>query len=180
MKFIRALASTLIRRQLHAFERQYQYDMGYAQAILSSGLKEFSAFSGLFKLASHRQVVPFGPWFTAKWVATESEDCGSCLQLLVNMGREEGLPISTMKAISEGHVAALPADIALVYEWAKSTVHPDFDANSQALRERILEKWGPRGLVSLTLAMTGARSFPLIKRALGHQGSCQALDWDQS
>lgn len=180
MNIIRALASNVIRRRLNAFERQYEYDMGYAQTILASGLKEFSVFSGVFKLASHRQTVPFGPWFAAKWVATKSEDCGSCLQLLVNMAREEGLPTSIVKAIHDEHLTALPSDIALVYEWAQATIRPELSANIQAHREAIVEKWGARGLVSLTLAMAGARSFPFIKRALGHQGSCQALDWDPS
>lgn len=166
---------TLIQRQLNAFEQQYQYDMGYTRQILASGLKNFRAFSGVFKLASQREAVPFAPWLAAKWVATHSEDCGPCQQLLIDMGLQEGVPTQVIRAMTEGDLNTMPADVALVYQWASSVIRPAHVDDADALREQVLAKWGERGLVSLALAMAGARSFPMIKRALGHQKSCQRL-----
>lgn len=166
---------TLIQRQLNAFERQYQYDMGYTREILKSGLKNFRVFSGIFKLASHREVVPFAPWLAAKWVATHNEDCGPCQQLLIDMGLQEGVPAQVIRAMTEGNLNAMPVDVALVYQWATSVIRPAHADEADTLREQVLAQWGERGLVSLALAMAGARSFPMIKRALGYQKSCQQL-----
>lgn len=179
MRMTQSLYRALVGRYLQRFEQRYDYDMSYAQTILSASSKGFGIFSGLFKMASHRDQVPLGPWFAAKWVATDSEDCGACLQLLINMGREEGLPLDLMRAISAGDCTAMPDDVALTYRWAKSTLHHAARDEDEQLREAILARWGKRGLISLTLAMAGARSFPFVKRALGHQQSCQMLQWEK-
>lgn len=171
---------TFIRKRLDAFSRQFNYDLTYGHQILDAGLSPFRAFSGLFTLAAYRhRDMPITPWLAAKWVATHSEDCGPCRQLLVNMARHEGIPPQVVWAITNGDLAGMGQDAALTYQWAQAVIRPDAagDAShADELRHRILQRWGEQGLISLTLAMAGARSFPMIKRALGHAQHCHILD----
>lgn len=173
---------TLILRRIAAFEHQFNYDMGYARQILRASLRSFRAFSGLSTLASQRQGVPLAPWTAAKWVAAQSEDCGPCQQLAIDMASQAGLSSSMLRAITQGDVHAMESDVALVYQWAQAVISVDGGEHDSdkvsAWRQAIIEKWGERGLVSLTLAMAGTRSFPMVKRALGHARSCQILRID--
>lgn len=170
----------IIKTRLDAFARQFNYDMGYAHQILDTGMKPFRVFSGLFTLAAYRErQLPIAPWIAVKWVAVNSEGCGPCQQLAVNMAQQEGLAPSLIKAITRGDEQAMGPDAALAYRWARAVISPETAAEAhetQQLRQQIKDKWGERGLISLTLAMAGARSFPMIKRALGHNTACQLLD----
>lgn len=175
--------TTFIRKRLDAFARQFNYDMAYTHQILDAGLKPFKAFSGLFTLAAYRHPqMPLAPWFAVKWVATHSEDCGPCQQLTINMARQEGVSTQVIKAITQGDLAGMGSDTALAYQWAQAVISPSepdagADANTDELRKRIKARWGEQGLISLTLAMAGARSFPMVKRALGHNQDCRILDY---
>ncbi len=171
----------IIKTRLDAFARQFNYDMGYAHHILDTGMKPFRAFSGLFTLAAYRdRQLPFAPWIAAKWVAVQSEGCGPCQQLTINMAKQEGMPASLIKAIKLGDEQGMGPDAALAYRWARAVISPgaapEEAQEAEHLRQQIKDKWGERGLISLTLAMAGARSFPMIKRALGHNQVCQLLD----
>lgn len=171
----------IIKNRLDAFARQFSYDMGYAHHILDTGMKPFRAFSGLFTLAAYRdRQLPLAPWFAAKWVAVQSEGCGPCQQLTLNMAQQEGMPASLIKAIKLGDEQGMGPDAALAYRWARAVISPETAPEDthegEQLRQQIKDKWGERGLISLTLAMAGARSFPMIKRALGHNTVCQMLD----
>lgn len=177
---------TIIRKKLDAFARQYSYDMAYTHQILDAGLKPFKAYAGLLGLAAYRhKQTPIAPWFAAKWVATRSEDCGPCQQLVVDMARQEGVPPQVIKAITQGDLAGMGSDTALAYQWAMAVISPgsmlagasiETAARADELRSGIKARWGEQGLMSLTLAMAGARSFPMLKRALGHHQHCQILE----
>ena len=45
-------------------------------------------------------------------------------------------------------------------------------AETDACRAVILERWGPRALVSLAFAITTARIYPTVKYAMGHGKTC--------
>jgi hypothetical protein len=42
-------------------------------------------------------------------------------------------------------------------------------------RTVILERWGPRAVVSLALMMTTARIYPTVKYATGHGKACTTV-----
>lgn len=173
------IIKTIIGKKLDAFARQFNYDMAYTHQILNAGLKPFKAYSGLFSLAAYRhQKMPLAPWFAVKWVATHSEDCGPCQQLTINMAKQSGLPMQVIKAITQGDLEGMGAETALAYQWAQAVIRPGTqETNTEAMRQQIKARWGDQGLISLTLAMAGARSFPMVKRALGYDQHCQILDY---
>jgi hypothetical protein len=60
--------------------------------------------------------------------------------------------------------------VALAYRFARAS--RDRDPEADALRDEVVRRWGPRGLVSLAFAVTTTRMFPTLKSALGHARSC--------
>ncbi len=48
-------------------------------------------------------------------------------------------------------------------------------AAADPLRDEILRRWGEKGLVAISLALTTARMYPTLKYALGHGRACSRV-----
>ena len=163
----------LIRNRLAAYERKYDYDLSYAREILAADRKAFFTFAKLTHLSKYRRDLPKDVYWSAKLVATVSEDCGPCTQLVVTMALEDGATPRTLSQVLAGQDAALPEDVHLGVQFARAAVahHPDADE----LREQIVKRWGPRALVSIAFSLAASRMFPTVKYALGHGKACQRV-----
>lgn len=160
----------LMRRRIDAFEKDWSYDMGYARDLLEASPGALLRFSSVMGLSTWRQDVPLDAWHAAKLVGTLHEDCGPCTQLVADMAARQGVAPATIRAVLAGDEAAMPADVALAFRFARATLAHDLSAN--ALRAEILRYWGKKALVSLAFAVTSARLYPTLKYALGHGHAC--------
>jgi hypothetical protein len=68
------------------------------------------------------------------------------------------------------------AMFSLPISGASSRLRHDLEA--EALRQKVLTRWGRRGLLSLAFGITAARLFPTVKYALGHGQACTRLQVD--
>jgi hypothetical protein len=161
----------LIRRQIAEFEREFDYDLGYARDIYDASPRAFFRFARISGLAEHREDVPLEAWFAAKIAATLAEDCGPCTQLVVTMAEREGVSPATLRAVLAGDERAMSADAALGFRFARSVLERDI-ADGDRLRGEVVSRWGKKGLVSLALTIAAARVFPAVKYALGHGHAC--------
>lgn len=159
-----------LKRKLDAFERAYSYDVSYARVLLDADPAALTAFWKVAGMAGYRKGVPRDPWFAAGIAAVLAEDCGPCTQLGVDRAAEAGVPSEVVRAVVAGDADALPDDVALAYRFARACL--DRAPEADELRDEVVRRWGPRGLVSLAFAVTSARLFPTLKSALGHAESC--------
>lgn len=123
-------------------------------------------------LASHRRKLPLDAFHVARLAATQVEDCGTCVQIVVNMARKEDVGADLLKAALAGNEAALPAPLGDVLRYARQVAQGQDDAE---LRDRLRASYGEAGLVELALAIATARVFPSVKRAMGHAVSCSLV-----
>jgi hypothetical protein len=162
-----------IKRQIAAFERDYAYDMSYARDVLDADLGAFVKFSRVMGMTRYRRDVSADVCYAVKIAGTLQEDCGPCTQLMVTMALREGVKRETLQAVLRGDLDKMPDDVRLGVEFARTSLAHAPAAD--ALREEILRRFGPRGLVSLAFALTAARIFPTLKYALGHGRACQRV-----
>ncbi len=160
----------LLRRQVAAFERTWNYDTSYMRDLLDADPKALLTFGKVMGLARYHKDVPTAAYFAAKIVGTMAEDCGPCTQLVVDMAEKAGVDPAIIRAVVAGDVESLPDDVALAAGFAEATLRHAPEA--QGLRDSVLDCWGKRGLVTLAFAVTGARIFPTMKYALGHGHAC--------
>jgi hypothetical protein len=163
----------LIGRKLAAFEREFDYDMSYARDVLAADLGAFMTFARATKLSGYRKDVPADVCFAVKLVGTMVEDCGPCTQLMVTMALKEGVDRRTIAAVLRGDLDSLSPEVRLGVEFARASLAHDPAAD--ALREEIVRRFGPRGLVSIAFGLVGARIYPTLKYALGHGRACQRV-----
>lgn len=166
----------IIKRQLDAFEREYDYDSSYLREVLETGVGAMMAFHKATKLGEQRQGLTTGAWYAAKLVSIRTEDCGPCTQLVATMAERDGVPAEVIGAVLGGDFSGLPDDIALASRFTTAVLARD--ASLDALREQVIERFGKRGLVSLAYALLSARLYPPLKYALGYGKTCAPVELD--
>jgi hypothetical protein len=164
----------LVEKRLATFEKNFDYDVDYMRDMYSASPRAFWKFSKILGISEYRQDVPMPAWFAAKIAATLAEDCGPCTQLVVTMAERAGVKAEALRAIVAGDEARMGEDAALGWRFARSVMARDI-AGSDALREKIVDRWGRRGLVSLALTIASSRVYPAVKYALGHGRACVRL-----
>ena len=163
----------LLRRQIAAFERHYDYDMSYARDVLAADPRAVLAVARVQALSRYRRDVPADVYFAAKITGALAEDCGPCTQLVVAMALEAGVPAATLAALVGGQERLLDEPVRLAAQFARAVLAREPEAD--ALREELARRFGVRGIVSLGFAITSARIYPTLKYALGHGASCQRV-----
>jgi hypothetical protein len=163
----------LLRRQIAAFERTWNYDASYIHEMIDADPRAAMAFGKVIGMSQYRKDIPAAAHFAAGIVAVMAEDCGPCTQLTIDMAQRQGVEPEILRAIVARDLAAMPYEVALAVRFAEKTLQHAPAADD--LREEVLRLWGRRGLVSLVFAITSARLFPTVKYALGHGHACTRL-----
>lgn len=163
----------LLRRMAESFERQWGYDTSYLKEIIRISPRAAWMFARATSLGKYRHDVPVAARSAAAITAPRAEDCGPCTQLAVKMAEREGVSAAVLRAILTDDVAAMPEDVALVWRFTRATLA--HDAAAEDHRREIVNRWGPRAVVTLAFAITTARMYPTVKYAMGHGQVCSRV-----
>ncbi|CAN5582304.1 hypothetical protein BH23BAC4_BH23BAC4_10780 [soil metagenome] len=163
----------LIERRLRAEEAHLGASLDYLRHLLRLSRSAFFKFSLITPVSRHRRALPPGPYHVARIVAVQDADCGTCLQIEVNLAREADVPGSLLRALIEGRIGDLPPDLQDVAAFASSVAQADGEEDEW--RPALLERYGEEGVAELALAIAMARVFPTLKRGLGYAKSCSLV-----
>jgi alkylhydroperoxidase family enzyme len=164
----------LILKQLDREERSLGESLDYVRHILRASLPAFFKFALFTPLAQHRRKLPPTPYRIARIVATQHEDCGTCVQIEVNLARRDGVSGDLIRAVLKKRPEDLTPELGEVYRFTKAVV--EASGEEEELRQRIRQRYGEEGLVELALGIAAARVFPVTKRALGFATSCALIE----
>ncbi|HEV2881142.1 MAG TPA: hypothetical protein VGX24_07675 [Pyrinomonadaceae bacterium] len=165
----------LILRQLDAQECKLGgVSIDYLRHVARTSLPAFFKFALFTPLAAHRRALPADAYHVARIVATQHEDCGTCVQIEVNLARRDGVAPEVLRAAVKRRPEELPAALADVYRFAQAVV--EADGAEGEWRERVREQYGEEALVEMALGIAAARVFPTTKRALGYATSCALVN----
>ena len=167
---IKAFMAAMIRR----FEQRYDYDATYIRDLLEASPKALKAFQGVRTLSGFHEGAPAPALAAAGLVATLTEDCGPCVQIGVKIAEENHVPVEVLRGILTGDHALMGPDASLAWRFAKASLARDLE-RSDALRDDVLERWGPKGLAAIALAIASARVYPTVKYAMGHGKACSRV-----
>lgn len=163
----------LISKRLDAAEKKLGASMDYLRYILKTSTTAFFRFTKIMPLAEYRQALPADAYHVARLVAVLAEDCGSCVQIEVNLARQHGVATEVLQVVLEGKLEALPKPLQVVHRFANAVVQQTGD--DVELRSEVLKLYGDAGLVELSLGIAVAKMFPTTKRALGYAVSCSKM-----
>lgn len=164
------MIKAFFRGQIRKFEKQWTYEAGYMHDLLDAGTGTFFRFSFLPGLG-HSKDAPAAAMAAAGIVATLAEDCGPCTQISVDIATASGVKPEILRAILAGDRAGMGETAALGYDFAQAVLDRNL-ADSEEVRDEIVQRWGKKALVALSLALTTARMYPTLKYGLGHGKTC--------
>src|SRR5437773_11056238 len=81
----------LIDKKLTAAEKNLGGSLDYVRHIARVSLPAFFKFAKIMPLAAYRRALPAAPYHVACLVATRHEDCGTCVQIGVNLAKNDGV-----------------------------------------------------------------------------------------
>ena len=166
----------LFERAVARQERALGVPLAYLRTIGDASMAAFLKFGLFAPLAAHRRVVPPAPWHLARLAATRVQDCGACVQIVVNAARADGVPAATLRAALADALDQLPELEALAHRFGHAVAARE--ANVDALRGDVAQFFGEEGVVELALAIATAQLFPIVKRGLGQAQACSLVQVD--
>jgi alkylhydroperoxidase family enzyme len=162
-----------IRRRLDAEEKTLGALLDYLRYILDVSPVAFLRFASMMPFANSRSVLPKEAWCVAQIVTLRHEDCGPCLQIAINLARQSGVDTTLIRAILDGRPNDLPQEMEDVRQFTNCVLRPSGD--DEALRETLRQRYGDRGLIAPSYAITSSRMPPTVKRVLGYAKSCSEV-----
>jgi hypothetical protein len=163
----------ILKRQLDEMERELGVPVDETRYMLEHSVKALVACSGLKRISEFHGTLPSDVYYTAKIAAYRQADCGSCLQISVNLAAKNGVPGALIRDLAAGRTHALPEALRDVYTFAEKQANRIDDPE---LRERLRKRYGDSGLIALGVAIMSAQTFPTLKRALGYALSCSQIE----
>ena len=167
---LKSLIHRMIRSQ---FERPFNYDAAYMHAVVDASPATFFRFAMVTGLVD-RKAAPGEALAAAGLVGALNEDCGPCTQIGVDIALKGGARPQVIRAILAGDEAAMGADAALGYRFARASLSRDLE-EADTCRDEIVRRWGGKGLVALSMALTTARMYPTLKYAMGYGRACSKV-----
>jgi hypothetical protein len=160
----------MMDRKLRAFERKHSYDASYLHEVLDLDVGAFLKFGFATNLGGYRKDVPPDVYFAATLTSSMHADCGPCTQLGVQFALAAGVGTAMVAAIIAGDEAGMLPDVALGARFARALLA--HAAETDAYREQIVLRWGPRAVIALTFGIMASQLYPTLKYALGHGKAC--------
>ena len=163
----------LLRHRLDAEEKKIGESVDYLRHVVDVSPTALLRFAAVVPFANSRKVLPADAWFAAQIVALQAEDCGTCLQIGVNLARQSGVDRALVQAVLDRDFENMSAELADVCRFTSAVLAADGDADP--IRETLRRRYGERGLIELSYAIASSRIPPTVKRALGYAKSCSVV-----
>lgn len=169
------MLQAFINNRLDAAERKLGVPVDYLREMSRDARGAFFKFAKFPAIAGYRKKLPAAALTVGSLVASRSADCGTCLQIGVNLARAEGVSPEIIRAVLDRRPQDLDPPLADIYHFASSVVD-EVPADEETLRARIVERFGKEAFIELAMALATTRVFPHLKRAMGHAVSCSKIE----
>ncbi len=168
------MLTKLIERRIAAEERSLGENLDYLKYILRTSRPAFFKYIKVIPMANFRRTLPPAPYYVAAVLASMHEGCGTCAQIEINMAKASGVSAETLLAVLSQQPEALDDDVRDSFLFTQAVL--DDSPAQEALRLRIVERFGDAGLVELGMKISVSRVFPMMTRVLGFASSCSEIE----
>jgi hypothetical protein len=166
LSFLRPIALRAIGRS----EQRLGARLDYVRDIAETDMGLLMRYNRLFGFLDPNRHAPAQAYHAARLRGALAADCGTCVEIEINLARAAGIDDDTIDAVLAGTLSALDAPLAAVVTLADAVVRDR--ADDPEARARIEEAYGHSAMVELSYAMNGAALLPGIKRSLGYATAC--------
>lgn len=159
------LTDALIARQ----EAAVGAPLDYLRTVADTSTAALVKLGAFAPLAAHRHHAPVIAWHLARLAATTVQDCGTCVQIVVNQARADGVPASILQGVLAGDESRLDDAERLALRFGRAVAARE---DARQVVAEVRDWFGQDILVELALAVATAQVFPILKRGLGQDLTC--------
>lgn len=163
----------IVKRKIRSAEKKLGESMDWMRHMYDTAPDAFWQFEKVARASRFHEKLPAAPFHVARLVAVRHQDCGPCVQTIVNIAKEDGVEVATLRAALEGKVDDLPESLRDVYRFAEAVATAS--GAEEEYRERLLKVFGAEAMVELAMAVALCQTFPILKRGLGFAKSCSLV-----
>lgn len=138
--------------------------------VSTSLFVRYANVSWAMERAARNAIAPKDAYHAARIRGAQAADCGSCVQIEVNLATKAGLAPDLIRAILNGEVTP-ESPLAAVCAWTDATMGERVDDTEH--REIVQAHYGQKAMIEISYAMNAAAFYPGVKRALGYAVACQ-------
>lgn len=167
------MLKTFIEKMLRKQEEVTGESVDYLRDLHAAAPGALWRFVCFLPMSRFRKSLPLEAQAVARIAAVHAEDCGPCLQTVVNLMTVAGVAPQTLRAAVTRDLAAMDERTRTVFEFAEAIVNRDI--HSEELRPLIEGWWGKAAMADLALAIASTRVFPTVKRVMGYGQACSRV-----
>jgi len=171
-----ALAGRVSEAMIRLGEKKLGVSLDYMREIAANAPSAFRLLGRVGQLGQSLKPVERHAAHLAGLGAAMHDDCGTCVQIHINLARADGVAEDVLRRAVMGEAGTLPAQLADSFRFGEAVAANDPEMHE--LRERLEQALGKRAVIEMSIAIGFARFYPTIKRALGHARSCAVLRFD--
>jgi hypothetical protein len=158
---------------IEGFKTHYGYDTSYMEEMLSVSPASYEVFEGFLPMATFAKATPVDVINVVRITAIKNEDCGTCVQLYVDLAIEAGLGKDVAKEIIFNEGKDLSSELKLVYDFTLAVSNNEVIDSS--LFEQMNKAYSREIMMEISLAIAATKVFPAIKRTLNYMKSCSVV-----
>ena len=171
-----ALAGRLSEAMIRYGEKKLGVPLDYLREIAANAPASFRLLARVSRIGQSLRAVDRHAAHMAALGAAMHDDCGTCVQIHINLARQDGVSEDTLRRAVMGEAGTLPARLAASFRFGEAVAANDPDMHE--LRETLEADLGKRAVIEMAIGIAFARFYPTIKRALGHARSCAVLRFE--
>lgn len=171
-----AFAGKISEAMIRYGEKKLGVALDYLREIAANAPAAFRLLGRVSRLGQALKPVDRHATHMAALGAALHDDCGTCVQIHINLARQDGLPEDVLRRAVMGEAGSLPPPLAAAFRFGEAVAANDPEMDE--LRETLAADFGKRAVIEMAMAIAFARFYPTVKRALGHAKSCAVLRFD--
>lgn len=164
-----ALTDRIIAQQ----EQKLGAELDYLRALASSSTAAFAKFGLAGPLLQHRKHLTPSVWHLARLAATRVQDCGTCVQIVVNAALADGVARTTLRGALVDQIGTLTPEETTAWHYGEAVASRDASVSERVAEAR--QRFGEAALAELALAVATVQLFPILKRGLGQDVACRLV-----
>jgi len=169
-----ALTGRMSEAMIRYGEKKLGVSLDYMREIAAHAPAAFRLLGRVSQLG--QSIKPGDAAHLAGLGAAMHDDCGTCVQIHINLARHHGVAEDVLRLAVLGEAGTLPSPLAEAFRFGEAVAANDPEMHE--LREKLEAVLGKRAVIEMAVGIGFARFYPTIKRALGHARSCAVLRFD--
>jgi hypothetical protein len=165
------MIKNLMKAILAKEERKLGESIDWARYLVDKAIAVFSKYLLALPLLSQWKYSPAEAISISRLIAVQNEDCGSCVQIEINMAKRRNVNRELIQCVLQKKYEKLDGKHQHVARFTEAVINRT--GFEKEMGDRVKDAFGEKAFLEISLSIATSRFYPTIKRALGYSTECK-------